>query len=136
MKKINLFLFLFFIAIVAKTQTTETTGPVVDYVVLEKKLEKSNEAIQNPKKNIKPSTWIDRAELFLEINDVILQYLRMGMTPKEAEIFFRNPKEIKKKQENNKIFEEYIYDRFTLVFDNGALVDWEETDNGMVIDAC
>lgn len=106
---------------------TEDIQPLINYNILEKKLKKSNSDIENPKKNIKPKTWMDRGELMMEIYSVNLQYVRPGMSVSEAKLFFREPDEIKQTQEGEDKIEEYIYERITLIFKNDALDDWVET---------
>jgi tetratricopeptide (TPR) repeat protein len=106
---------------------TEDIQPLINYNALEIKLKKSNAAIDDPKKNIKAKTWMDRGELMMDIYSVNLQYLRKGMSVSEAKLFFREPEEIKQTQEGQDMIEEYIYERIKLIFKNGALDNWVET---------
>jgi tetratricopeptide (TPR) repeat protein len=101
--------------------------PLINYKALENKLKKSNNAIEDPKKNIKAKTWMSRGELLMEIYTVNLQYIRKGMPSAEAKLFFKEPNEIKQKQEGSSLIEEYIYERLTLTFRNDSLIDWLET---------
>jgi tetratricopeptide (TPR) repeat protein len=105
----------------------EDVQPIINYNALENKLKKSNSAIEDPKKNIKAKTWIERGELMMEIYFVNLQYLRKDMSVSEAKLFFREPDEIKQTQDGADMIEEYVYERITLIFKNGLLDDWVET---------
>jgi len=68
------------VALAMFLKAQETTGGIVfNYSLLERKLEKSNEAIQNEKKASNPKTWLDRGELFMEIYSIYNQYLNKGM---------------------------------------------------------
>jgi tetratricopeptide (TPR) repeat protein len=123
----SLVLFAFLTAGYLVAQTVDTE-PLINYKVLENKLKKSNSAIEDPKKSLKLKTWIERGELLMDIYSIHLQYLRKGMTINEAKLFFKEPNEIKSSQEGSVLTEEYIYDRITLIFKNGALDNWIETD--------
>jgi len=95
----------------------------LNYDDLKEKLEKSNKALDNPKKNADPKFWIERGKLFQDIADVNVQFLRMGLSEKEITLFCKEPKE--KKTEGGKDL--YIYDRFIATFKNGKLESWKET---------
>ena len=123
----SLVLFAFFTAGYLVAQTVDMQ-PLINYSVLENKLKKSNSAIEDPKKNIKVKTWIERGELLMDIYSIHLQYLRKGMTINEAKLFFQEPNEIKSIQEGPILTEEYVYDRITLIFKNGVLDNWVETN--------
>jgi len=113
-------------AIYIKAQT-EDIQPIINYNALENKLKKSNSAIEDPKKNIKVKTWMERGELMMDIYAINLQYLRKGMSVSEAKLFFREPDEIKQTQDSADMIEEYVYERINLIFKNGLLDDWVET---------
>jgi tetratricopeptide (TPR) repeat protein len=111
-----------------KSQTPVEATPVLNYAGLEKKLEKSDADIQNSKKNVKAKTWTTRAQLFLDIFNVHNDLLSKGMQPAGAKLFMKEPKEIKTYQEDADNIEAYIYDRVNLIFRNGKLDKWIETD--------
>ena len=75
-------------------QVMSQTASVVNYSSLEKKLNNSNDDIQNDKKNTKVSTWTDRAELLVDIFNVHNDILYAGMGTAEAKLMLQNPKEI------------------------------------------
>jgi tetratricopeptide (TPR) repeat protein len=123
----SLVLFAFFTAGYLVAQTVDMQ-PLINYNVIENKLKKSNSAIEDPKKSIKVKTWIERGELLMDIYSIHLQYLRKGMTINEAKLFFQEPNEIKSIQKGSVLTEEYVYDRIILIFKNGILDNWLETD--------
>ncbi len=124
------FSFILFTIVTAGYLAAQTVDmqPLINYTALENKLKKSNSAIEDPKKNVKVKTWMERGELLMEIYAINLQYLRKGMNINEAKLFFQEPEEIKKIQEGDVLTEEYVYERITLVFKNGILEDWTETN--------
>jgi len=101
--------------------------PMLNYSQLEKKLVKSDADIEDPKKNVKSKTWITRGELFQNINDVNIEFLRFGMPGTEAKLYYQEPTEIRTKEEGGVVTEEYVYERIIVIFENGALTDWKET---------
>ncbi|MFO7657643.1 MAG: tetratricopeptide repeat protein [Bacteroidales bacterium] len=105
----------------------QATAPIINYKALENKLEKSNEAIQNPKKSSDPKTWYSRGELLLEIYNINLQYLRKGMTANELKILFGQPEQVQTRSEGQQVFEEYIYERLKVVLEGEVVVSWDET---------
>lgn len=105
----------------------EDVQPIINYKALENKLKKSNSSIEDPKKNIKAKTWLERGVLMMDIYSINLQYVRKGMSVSEAKLFFREPDEIKQTQDGADMIEEYVYKRINLIFKNGILDDWVET---------
>ncbi len=113
---------------IAQTETASEPVNLFNYTSLEGKLKRSNSDIQDPKKNIKAKTWINRAALMLDIYNTHIQYLQRGMNPNNIKIFFREPKEVKTYQEQGIPVEEHIYERITLIYRNGVLDNWVETN--------
>jgi len=108
-------------------QAQDMTSPTISYSALEKKLKKSDEAINDAKDKLKASTWFDRGEVFLLIHDVNTEFLRLGMPSSEAKLYMKNPNEINTVEEDGRTFEHHIYDRVTLIFENDLLRDYTET---------
>jgi tetratricopeptide (TPR) repeat protein len=123
----RIFISLILISIVMMAMAQDAAVPMLNYKQLEKKLSASDEDIQNPKKNTKSKTWFSRGEMFQDINDVNIEFLRFGMSVMEAKLYYNEPSEIRTKEEEGVVTEEYVYKRIVLVFENGSLVDWEET---------
>ncbi len=127
MKHLSLILLLAIAGMFIKAQTG-TTGVIINYKALESKLEKSNEMIENPKKNTNPKTWLSRGDLLLEIYKVHLQYIRKGMSKNELVILFGQPKQIQTRTEGEKTFEDYIYDKITITLEGDEVDSWVETE--------
>jgi tetratricopeptide (TPR) repeat protein len=105
----------------------EIATPTLNFNVLEKKLKKSDEAIKDEKDKTKAKTWFERGELFQDIHDVNIEFLRLGMPESEAKLYLQEPKEVKTSEVDGKVVKEDVYDRITLVFENDVLKDWKET---------
>ena len=100
-------------------------GVQIDFDQLKKKVEKSNADIENPKKNIKEGTWIDRAELMMEIYDSQILNARSGMTSQEFVILAGQPKNKVQEEVNGALVEKFIFDRTIFYFNNNVLDRWE-----------
>jgi tetratricopeptide (TPR) repeat protein len=122
MKRMLLLLTFMGSLVITQAQETDYSGP--NYTSLEKKLSKSDEAINDAKSNIKPKTWISRGEVFQDIYDVNVQFLRKDMTEIEAKLYFKSPLETKIDDKGRTIL---VYERINLIFKDGKLTDWEET---------
>jgi tetratricopeptide (TPR) repeat protein len=122
MKQITFILALFVMGLTVLRAQEATSG--ADYKSLENKLEKSNAAIQDPKKSTNIKTWLDRAKMFKDIAEVNTGNLRINMSINELKIFYKEPKEIKK-FDNGK--EQYIYERMTVSMENNVVKAWAET---------
>ncbi len=130
MKKLSiaiLFSLVFNLAGKAQADPMASQTNVINYASLENKLKKSNDEIQDPKKNIKAKTWLNRGTLMNEIYNVHIQYLRRGMSPVEAKLFFKEPKEVKQYQDGSDAMEDHVYERITLTYRNGTVDSWTET---------
>ncbi|MBN1414066.1 MAG: tetratricopeptide repeat protein [Bacteroidales bacterium] len=131
MKKISFLIvvmFLINLAVKAQTDPMAAQANLINYSSVENKLKKSNADIENPKKNIKAKTWINRADVMIEIYNVHIQYLRKGMPSSEAKLFFKEPKEVKSYQDGSDAMEDHVYERITLTYRNSALDSWTETN--------
>jgi len=129
MKKISFaIVFIMLISLVGKAQDPMAAQTnLLNYTPVENKLKKSNEDIQDPKKNIKAKTWVTRGTLMTEIYNFHNQYLRKGMPQTEVKLFFKEPKEVKTYEEGSDGMEDLIYERITLTFRNKILETWKET---------
>ncbi len=130
MKRISLFLISIFLfaGVNLNAQAPAGTASVLNYAGLQNKIEKSNADIQNAKKNTKAKTWTTRAQVFLDVFNVHNDLLNRGMAPDAAKLFMKEPKEIKTYTDGSDQMEAYIYDRVNLIFRNGKLDKWIETD--------
>ena len=101
------------------------TGVQINFDQLKKKVEKSNADIENPKKNIKEGTWIDRAELMMEIYESQLLNSRANMTDQEFILVAGQPKNRIQEEVDGNIVEKFIMDRAVFYFVNKTLEKWE-----------
>ena len=129
MKKISFaIVFIMLINLVGKAQDPMAAQTnLLNYAPVENKLKKSNEDIQDPKKNIKAKTWVTRGTLMTEIYNFHNQYLRKGMPGTEVKLFFKEPKEVKTYEDGSDVMEDFLYERITLTFRNKSLDTWKET---------
>ncbi len=130
MKRITLFLISIFLyaGVNLNAQAPGESTTILNYTGLQKKIEKSDADIQNAKKNTKAKTWTSRAKVFLEAFNVHNDLLTRGMPPEQAKLFLKEPKEIKTYTDGNDQMQAYIYERVNLIFRNGQLDEWIETD--------
>jgi tetratricopeptide (TPR) repeat protein len=128
MKK--LFVTLAILAVAATGTFAQEPAAVVllNYNAVKKKVEKSNADIQDPKKNIKASTWEKRGELFQDVFEVGLEQLAEGMSPTALILFYKEPDSINTETRDGDQYETYIYEHMTYTFVNGALQDWKRLD--------
>ena len=83
----------------------------------------SDEAIQHPRRGNDVGTWMTRGKLFYDAYNVNIGYLRIGMSPVEARLYFREPREVIEEDG----LEVFVYNQIRLFFDNGSLIKWDET---------
>ena len=96
------------LGVILSVNAQELATPTLSYSALERKLNKSNEEINDEKDKLNPKTWLERGELFLDIHDVNIEFLRIGMPASEAKLYLNEPNEIKTVEENGRTFENYI----------------------------
>ncbi|MCK4852696.1 MAG: tetratricopeptide repeat protein [Bacteroidales bacterium] len=101
--------------------------PTLSYSALEKKLNKSDEAINDAKDKMKANTWFSRGEIFLDIHEVNIEFVRLGMPSSEAKLYLKEANEVKTVEEDGRTTEQHIYDRITLIYENDVLIDYVET---------
>ena len=90
-----------------------------------KKVEKSNEEIQDSKKSAKASTWQKRGELYQDVFNIGLEQTSEGMDSKMLTLFYKEPKSIEtENMEDGSLKETYLYDNTKYVFVNDALQSW------------
>ena len=98
----------------------------INFTALEKKIQKSNTEIADPKKGIDPKIWVKRGELMLSAYEVDLEQVYEGMTPNILLSFYAEPAKSEEVMDD-KTYEVYTYPRIKFYFDNGALVMWKKT---------
>lgn len=127
MKRISLLFALIVAGLVNMLAQAPEGGAALNYSALEKKLQKSDQTIQDAKKGSEPKTWIDRAKIFQDVFDVNTQMLRNGMSATEVKLFFKEPKEVKKVEMAGSVVDQYVYERLIINMENGTVKSWQET---------
>ncbi len=98
---------------------------LLNYNNLQKKLEKSNEQIQDEKKNVNPKTWFDRGKLLQDIFDIDLEYISDAMDQKMVKLYYKDPQNIKTETaDSTEVMEIYQYPRMDFYFKNNKLDHW------------
>lgn len=116
------------------TLMAQTEVILLNYNSLEKKYSKSNEAIQNPKKNLKAKTWFSRGELLQDIFEIDIEYITEGIDKTRIKIYYKEPLEtVTENLENGVKRETLKYERVDFILENNALVYFKRkksvTDN-------
>jgi len=102
------------------------TGVQINFDQLKKKVEKSNADIENPKKNIKEGTWMDRAELMMEIYESQLYKSAVGMDLTTFKLLVGGQvKNSVQEDQEGVIVTKLITERAVFYFVNNNLEKWE-----------
>jgi tetratricopeptide (TPR) repeat protein len=128
MKKILVTLAVVAIATIGISAQEGTAVVLLNYSTVKKKVEKSDAEIQDPKKNIKASTWEKRGELFQDVFMLGLEQLQEGMAAPTVVLFYKEPLNIETETKDGALYEKYIYEHMTYTFVNGALQEWTRVD--------
>ncbi len=115
-------------AIISMNAQEGTSVVLLNYNTVKKKVEKSDDDIQDPKKNIKASTWLKRGELFQDVFMLGLEQLQEGIAPTTVILFYKDPISIDSDTVEDNLRETYNYEHMTYTFVNGALQDWKRKD--------
>jgi tetratricopeptide (TPR) repeat protein len=97
---------------------------------MNKKIQKSDQEIQDPKKGILSKTWLNHGTLYQEAYEINnLRYIVKGKTSLEQlKIYFKEPGQIESVQlPNGTKQDKYIYYGFTVTLENGVVTDFNET---------
>ena len=119
MKKFSFILAILMVSIsaVSYAQAPVAGSPDSNFAIYKNKLKKSEEQKENPKKNVKPDFWIDRAELMMDIFNVDRLQLVKGTQQIQVKLFYtQEPKEKKTWTEEGSNFERWEYDRLAIIF--------------------
>jgi tetratricopeptide (TPR) repeat protein len=121
MKKFTIILLFIF----GFTLTQAQTG-TVNFDQLKKKVEKSNADIENPKKNIKEGTWIDRAELMIEVYDSQMYNYTQGLDLTAFKLLLGSQlKNSVQEEQEGVLVDKLVTERAIFYFVNSALERWE-----------
>jgi len=96
---------------------------------VKKKVDKSDAEIQDPKKNVKPATWLKRGDLHQDVFNIGLEQVQEGMDTKMLVLFYKQPISVDNKTlEDGSAQETHVYENMKYVFINGALQQWERVN--------
>lgn len=96
---------------------------------VKKKVDKSDTEIKDPKKSVKPATWLKRGDLYQDVFNIGLEQTQDGMDTQMLTLFYKKPISIENKTlEDGSLQETYIYESMKYVFVNGALQQWERVN--------
>jgi tetratricopeptide (TPR) repeat protein len=110
-------------------QDMGSTVVLLNPSTVQKKVEKSNEDIKNPKKSAKAKTWLSRGDLFQDVFNIGLEQTQEGMDTKMLTLFYKQPLSIEHKTlEDGTEQEIYVYDHMKYIFVDGALQQWERVN--------
>ena len=91
-----------------------------------RRLERNESRLESEKQRNNAKTWVDRGIIFLDIYDVNIQYLYLGMPRDEVRLFMGDPKETRSEETEHGVRNVLVYDNINLHFENGQLSGWEE----------
>jgi len=112
-----------------KVSAQEQTVVLLNYNTLQKKIEKSNADIENPKKKDVSTTWIKRGKLYQDVFLLDLEQIQEGMSPQTLQLFYKEPLNIvSETDETGTLVEKYEYPHITYLFTNKTLQSWEKKD--------
>jgi tetratricopeptide (TPR) repeat protein len=128
MNKTVYLLVLFFLVIGTRSMAqTASTSTAINYSPIESKLKKSDAALTDSTKTIKPKFWIGRAETLMDAFQVNRDVLLKGTAKTFVKIELQEPKECKTFQEKGVDFEQCSYERVSVIYKGGLLESFEET---------
>jgi tetratricopeptide (TPR) repeat protein len=126
MKKLFISLFILSAAFMGLEAQEGTAVVLLNYSTVKKKMDKSDEDIQDPKKNVKASTWMKRGEVYQDAFMFGLEQLSEGIPATTMTLFYKDPISIDTKtMEDGSVHEIYNYEHMKYTFVNGGLQDWE-----------
>lgn len=116
------------VMLVVSLAFTQQIAKQTDFSKIEKKIEKSNAEILNPKKNIVPKTWINRGNIMREdAFEAMLLSTRLEMPSSEFNLIVGKPKETRQDVDGESVVEVFVMDRINFFFVDGNLNSWEYT---------
>ena len=128
MKKVLSLLLIASAVVALQAQEGAQTAIMLNYNSVQKKVEKSNEDIQDPKQSAKDKTWFKRGELFQDVFMVGLEQVNEGMAPSTLTLFYNEPASIETETVDGSLRETYNYEHIQYIFVDGALQSWNRVD--------
>ncbi len=118
--------FYILLGLVLNVYPQETYIPI-NYKALEKKLSKSNDEIQHPKKGVKPQTWLKRGDIMVDVYRVDIDQVYEGMDPLSLKLFYKEPDSIETIEKEGESVEIFKYERVNFYFADKKLFKWKKT---------
>ena len=113
-------------AVISMNAQEGSTVVLLNPNAVQKKVEKSDAEVQDPKKNSKAATWLKRGDLYQDVFNIGLEQVQEGIDTKMLTLFYKQPQSIENEtMEDGTLKETYIYENMKYVFVNGALQHWE-----------
>ena len=110
-------------------QDMGSTVVLLNPSAVKKKVDKSNEEIQDAKKSAKPATWLKRGDLYQDVFNIGLEQVTEGMDTKMLILFYKQPVSIENEtMEDGSLHETYVYENMKYTFVNGGLQQWERVN--------
>ena len=116
-------------AVISMNAQEGSTVVLLNPNAVQKKVEKSDAEVQDPKKNSKAATWLKRGDLYQDVFNIGLEQVQEGIDTKMLTLFYKQPQSIENEtMEDGTLKETYIYENMKYVFVNGALQHWERVN--------
>ncbi|MBN1597851.1 MAG: tetratricopeptide repeat protein [Bacteroidales bacterium] len=130
MNKVAIVIAIFFLTFSLGIKGQTTTGtPDANYSILKNKLKRSEDDLNDEKKNTSVKYWLSRAEMFMDIYEVYRGMIMVGTDKANVMILLGgSPAEQKTWQEEGSNFEEYKYEHVTVVFKDTKVETLTEVD--------
>lgn len=110
-------------------QDMGTTVVLLNPKAVQKKVDKSDAEVKDPKKSLKAATWLKRGDLYQDVFNIGLEQTQEGMDTQMLTLFYKAPVSIENETlDNGTLRETYIYENMKYVFENGALQTWERVN--------
>lgn len=100
----------------------EASAPILlNYSTLKKKVDKSDEAIRNEKKNSNANTWVTRGKLYQDVDNLGLEQAQLGLDKRTVTLVYGDPVSTENKEEFVEILK---YEGINYIFENERLRGW------------
>jgi tetratricopeptide (TPR) repeat protein len=109
---------------ISQSPDEATTPILLNKATLQKKADKSDEAIADEKNGAKSKTWISRAKLFQDIDNLGLEQASLGMDKTTLKLFYNEPLS----SETSDNVENWTYESIKYIFEDGRLRGWTRVD--------
>ena len=123
--KRRLIIYLALLGLISPIYAQQVFVPI-NYIALEKKIQKSNQEIADPKKGADAKVWLKRGEIMLSAFDIDLEQTIEGMSTNNLQIFYPDPV-VSTEDYDGKTYDLLSYERVKFYFENKTLAMYERT---------